>query len=160
LFLADQIAQMGDNSTVRNSRSLFGYINPKTKTVTKSGRLFRWVEKYGADRPADQRINYISDFASTHLTVWRASWRGNSDVTNHQRWRRVEGFFSFCRARSWIDNILARWISNVKVAKGDRTVIFTDNQYAQIPKAISLYAPENVPDVTCTAWQRRFIGVH
>jgi hypothetical protein len=45
LFLADQLARLGDNSTVQNSRSLFGYINPETKIVTKAGRLFRLVEK-------------------------------------------------------------------------------------------------------------------
>jgi integrase len=147
----------GDNSTVRNSRWLFGYIDPETKTITRSGRLFRWVEKYNADEPADQQIAYIVDFTSTHLTEWRASWRGNADVTNHQRWRRIKGFFNFCRARGWIDNNPTYGISAIKVAKGNQTAIFTDKQYSQILKAIPLYAPENVPDVTRNAWRRRLM---
>jgi hypothetical protein len=155
LFLADQIARLGNNSTVQNSRSLFASVDLETKTVTRAGRLFRWVEKYNANRPADRRITYISDITSTHLTEWRASWRGNSDVTNHQRWRRVKGFFNFCKVRGWIDNNPTYGISEIKVAKGNRTAIFTDNQYAQILKAIPLYAPENVPDATRTAWRRR-----
>jgi site-specific recombinase XerD len=117
LLLADQIARLGDNSTVRNSHSLFGYINPETKTVTRAGRFFQWVEKYNADRPADQRITYISDITSTHLTQWRASWSGNSDVTNHQRWRRVRGFFNFCKVRGWIKDNPTCGIANIKVAK-------------------------------------------
>jgi integrase len=157
LFLADQIARLGQNSTVQNSRSLFAHINPATKTVTRAGLLFRWVEKYNASRPADRRITYISDFTSTHLTEWRASWSCNSDVTNHQRWRRVKGFFNFCKARGWIDDNPTCGIANIKVAKGNRTAIFTDQQYAQILKAIPLHAPKNVPYVTRTAWQRRLM---
>ncbi len=157
VIFADQITRLGDNSTVQNSRSLFGHINPETKTVTRAGRLFRWVEKYNADRPADRRITYISDRTSTHLTEWRAAWGGNSEVTNHQRWRRVRGFFNFCKAQGWIDNNPTSGIANVKVAKGNRTAIFTDQQYAQILKAIPLYPPENVPDVTRTAWRRRLM---
>jgi integrase len=115
------------------------------------------VEKYNTDRPADRRITYISDITSTHLTEWRASWSGNSDVTNHQRWRRVKGFFNFCKVRGWINDNPTSGISTIKVAKGNRTAIFTDKQYARILKAILLYAPENVPDVTRTAWQRRLM---
>jgi len=40
LFLADQMTRLGENGSVRNSRSLFGHVDPKTKTVTKAGRLF------------------------------------------------------------------------------------------------------------------------
>lgn len=53
LFLADQITRLGDNGTVRNSRSLLGYLNPETSKVTRAGRFFRWVEKYNADKPAE-----------------------------------------------------------------------------------------------------------
>ena len=115
------------------------------------------MEKYNADKPADQRITYISDFTSTHLTEWRASWHGNSDVTNHQRWWRVKGFFNFCNSRGWIDDNPTCGISAIKVARGNRTATFTDQQYAQILKAIPLYARENVPDATRTAWRRRLM---
>jgi len=81
-FLADQIARLGDNGTVRNSQSLFDYVNPETEDRHQGWRLVRWVEKYNADRPADQRIIYISDITSAHLTEWRPSRHGNSDVTN------------------------------------------------------------------------------
>jgi len=121
LFLADQITRLGDDSTVRNSRSLFGYINPQTKTITRAGRLFRWVEKYNAHRPADQRIIYVTDITPTQLTEWRASWSGSSDTTNYQRWRRVKGFFNFCETQGWIADSPARKLRNIAVAKGTFT---------------------------------------
>ncbi|HUX10257.1 MAG TPA: hypothetical protein VMW51_06410 [Terriglobia bacterium] len=40
-FLADQIVRLGDNSTVRNSQSLFGYSDPESRTVTRDGRRYR-----------------------------------------------------------------------------------------------------------------------
>src|SRR5206468_7373080 len=40
-------------------------------------------------------------------------------------------------------------------AKGNRTAIFTDDQYAAILDAVSLYDPENVPAATRKSWQRR-----
>jgi integrase len=157
LFLADQITRLGDDSTVRNSRSLFGYINAETKTITRVGRLFRWVEKYNAHRPADQHITYVADITPTHLTEWRAAWSGSSDTTNYQRWSRVKGFFNFCETQGWIADSPARKLRSIAVAKGSRTAIFTEEQYSQILKTIQLYVPENVPELTRQAWRRRLM---
>jgi hypothetical protein len=44
---------------------LFGYINAETKTITRAGRLFRWVEKYNAHRPADRHITYVADITGS-----------------------------------------------------------------------------------------------
>ena len=155
LFLADQITRLGDDSTVRNSRSLLGYINPETKTVTRAGRLFKWVEKYNSDKPADRRITYVADITTQHLTEWRASWSLSSDTTSAQRWTRVKEFYNFCERQGWIADSPARKLKNISVAKGNRTTIFTEEQYCQILNAIPLYDPENVPLVTRRAWQQR-----
>jgi len=155
LFLADQITRLGDNGTVRNSRSLLGYLNPETKTVTRAGRLFKWIEKYNSDKPADQRITYIADITPKHLTEWRASWSFGSDTTSAQRWTRVKEFFNFCERQGWVPDSPARKLKNISVAKGNRTAIFTEEQYCGVLNAISLYAPENVPEATRQAWQRR-----
>jgi integrase len=155
LFLADQITRLGDNGTVRNSRSLLGHLDPETRTVTRAGRLFKWVEKYNSDKPADQRINYIADITPKHLTEWRASWRFASDTTGAQRWTRVKEFFNFCERQGWVSDNPARKLKDISVAKGNRTAIFTEEQYRRVLNAISLYAPENVPEVTRQAWQQR-----
>jgi len=155
LFLADQITRLGDNGTVQNSRSLLGHINPETRTVTRAGRLFWWVEKYNAGKPDGQRITYVADITPTHLTEWRASWSLGTDTTNCNRWTRAKEFFNFCEAQGWIDDSPARKLKNISVAKGNRTAIFTEDQYTQILNAIPLYAPENVPVATRMAWQRR-----
>jgi hypothetical protein len=155
LFLADQITRLGDNGTVRNSRSLLGYLNPETKTVTRAGRLFKWVEKYNSDKPADQRITYVADFTPQHLTEWRASWSLGSNSTSAQRWTRVKEFFNFCECQGWVPDSPARKLKNISLAKGHRIGIFTEEQYCQILNAIPLYDPENVPHVTRQAWQRR-----
>jgi len=155
LFIADQITRLGDNGTVRNSRSLLGYINPETKTVTRAGRLFEWVEKHNSDKPADQRITYLADISPEHVTEWRASWSFGSDTTSAQRWTRVKEFFNFCERQGWISDSPARKLKNISVAKGNRTTIFTEEQCRGILNAISLYDPENVPEVTRQAWQER-----
>lgn len=157
LFLADQIIRHGDNATVRNYRSLLGHINPEAKTVTRAGHLFKWVEKYNADKSADQRITYVADITPAHLTEWRTSWSLSSDITNAQRWRRVKGFFNFCENQGWIADSPARKLKNISVAKGNRTAIFTEEQYRQILNAIPLHEPENVPEATRKTWQRRLL---
>jgi len=155
LFIADQITRLGDNGTVRNSRSLLGYLNPETKSVTRAGRLFKWVERHNADKPTDQVIVYIADVGPQHLTEWRASWNFGSDTTRAQRWTRVKDFFNFCECQGWITDSPARKLKNISVAKGNRTGIFTEVQYCQILNAIPLYDPENVPQITRQAWQQR-----
>jgi integrase len=67
----------------------------------------------------------------------------------------VKGFFRFCESQSWVADSPARKLKPLKVKKGNRTAIFTDEQYANILKAIKLYDPDNVPDATRKAWQQR-----
>jgi site-specific recombinase XerD len=69
----------------------------------------------------------------------------------------VKGFFNFCETQGWIADSPAPKLRNIVVAKGNRTAIFTDQQYSQILKAIPLSTPENVPEITRQAWQRRLV---
>jgi integrase len=137
------------------ARSLLGHVNPETKAVSSNGHLFNWLDKYNAGRPAESRLVYISDFSPSHITAWRASWKFGSDLTAAQRWTMVKGFFTFCAAQDWIADSPARKLKRMSVAEGNRTAIFSDEQYQAILDAVSLYDPENVPAATRKAWQQR-----
>jgi hypothetical protein len=62
---------------------------------------------------------------------------------------------SICEGQGWIDDSPARKLKPLSVEKGNRTAIFSDEQYAKILDAVSQYDPENVPQETRKAWQRR-----
>jgi integrase len=149
LYCADLIARLGDNGTVAMARSLLGHINPDTKVVESDGHLFAWLDKQLA------RPTFIAEITPTHLTEWRASWRFGSDLTAAQRWSMVKGFFRFCEAQGWIDDSPARKLKPLGIAKGNRTAVFTDEQYAAVLDAVSIYDPENVPAATRKGWQQR-----
>ena len=155
LYCADLAARLGDNGTVAMARSLLGHINPQTKAVSSNGHLFNWLDKINQKRPPDQRIMYIGQITPAELTAWRASWKFGSDLTAAQRWTVVKGFFAFCEAQGWIDDSPARKLKRITVAKGNRTAIFSDEQYQAILDAVPLYDPENTPAVTRKAWQQR-----
>ncbi len=150
LFIADMTTRLGDNGTVAMARSLFGHINPETKAVEKNGHLFDWLDAL----PSTQRPTYISDFTPVLLTTWRSAWKFG-DLTRVQRWSMVKGFFRFCESQEWISESPARKIGRLKVKRGNRTAIFTDEQYAAILDAVYAYEPENVPAETRKAWQQR-----
>lgn len=149
LYCADLIARLGDSGTVAMARSMFGHIDPESKAVLRNGHLFNWLDRQ-APRPT-----FISDITPAHLTAWRASWKFGSDLTAAQRWSMVKVFFRFCEAQGWIDDSPARKIKPLKVAKGNRTAIFTDEQYVAILDAVTVYDPENVPAETRKGWQQR-----
>ncbi len=154
LFCTDQAARLGEGGTVRMTRSLLGHVNPDTKAVKKPGHLFGWLNAYNNGKPMDRRILYIADFKQEHLVAWRASWHFG-DLTAAQRWTMTKGFFSFCESQGWIKDSPARKLKPLTVSKGNRTAIFTDEQYQAILDAVYLYDPENVPDATRRAWQQR-----
>jgi len=67
----------------------------------------------------------------------------------------VKGFFSFCESQGWLADSPARKLKSLPVAKGNRTAIFTDEQYAVILDTVAVYDPENVPEATRKGWQQR-----
>src|SRR5580704_19636893 len=69
LYLADMVARLGDNGTVRMARSLFGHVNTETKQVERDGLLFAWLDQQ-FPRPVS-----ISEITPALLTQWRASWK-------------------------------------------------------------------------------------
>ncbi len=149
LFLADMIARLGDNGTVAMARSLFGHVDPETKAVKRNGHLFDWLDRQ-LPRPA-----FVADITPTHLTAWRASW-DFGDLTAAQRWGMIRGFFNFCESQDWIDDSPARKLKRPAVTKGNRTAVFTDEQYAEIVDAAGHFnVPENVPGQTRQAWRHR-----
>lgn len=147
-YLADMVARLGDNGTVAMARSLFGKVDPETKQVVRDGHLFGWLSKQ-VPRPT-----FVVDITPSHLASWRASWTFG-DLTARQRWTMVKGFFNFCEAQGWIDDSPARKIKATKIKKGNRTAIFTDDQYANILAAVDAYTPENVPTETRKNWPQR-----
>jgi integrase len=148
LYLADLVARLGDNGTVAMARSLLGHVDPNTKQVTKNGHLFDWLDKQ-VPRPA-----FLAELTPALLTEWRASWKFN-DLTSRQRWTMVRGFFAFCEAQGWVEDSPARKLKALIARKGNRTAVFTDEQYENILAAIPAYDPENVPAATRQHWQRR-----
>lgn len=151
IYLADMVARLGDNGTVSMARSLFGHVDPATNATVKNGHLFDWLDRL---LPGERPTN-IADITPAMLTAWRASWSFDSDLTAANRWTMVKGFFRFCEAQSWIADSPCRKLKAISVKKGNRTAIFTDEQYKKILAAIPQYDPENVPEETRKAWQRR-----
>jgi integrase len=149
-YLTDMVARLGDNGTVAMARSLFGHMDADSRTVTKPGHLFIWLEKLPlASRPA-----FVTDLTTPLLSQWRSSWKF-SDYTAAQRWGMVRSFLNFCEANSWIKDSPARKLRRIDYARGSRTGIFTDKQYADILKAIPESAPENIPALTRQNWAAR-----
>jgi integrase len=165
LYHADMRARLGDGGTLRMSESLLGKIDPKTlsvesvsdpvsrKATRKPGHFFRWLESYNATHV--DKLVHISDITGAHLTEWRSGWTFRSDLTRKNKWVCVKGFFSFCESLGWIPDSPARKLRQFDVAKGNRTCIFSDEQHASILDAVYLSDPENVPEATRAAWQRR-----
>jgi len=149
LYLADMIARLGDHGTVAMARSLLGHVDPDTKAVTKNGHLFDFLDRQ-VPRPT-----FLAELTSPLLTKWRSSWTFGSDLTARQRWSMVKGFFTFCESQGWLDDSPARKIKPLRAAKGNRTAVFTDDQYTKILSTIMAYQPENVPAATRDNWQRR-----
>jgi len=150
-YVADMIARLGDNGSVRMARSLFGHVDRDTKAVIKNGHLFDWLDTL----PAPQRPAYIGELTTPLVTAWRNAWKFGSDLTARQRWGMVRGFFEFCVGQGWFDDSPARKMKRMKAATGNRTGIFTDVQYAEILDAVYTSDPENVPAATRSAWQAR-----
>ena len=150
LYIQDLITRLGDNGTVAMVRSLFGHVDEKGNVVS-NGRLFNWLDTL---LPSERPV-HIAEFSPSHITAWRSSWDFDSDLTAANRWVMVKGFFRFCESQSWVADSPARKLKPILPKKGNRTAIFTDEQYQQILKAVALYDPDNVPEATRKAWQKR-----
>ena len=151
LYIADMIARLGDNGTVRMARSVFGHVDPETKHVKAGGLLFGWLDRL----PVHERPTFIADITPAQITAWRATWKFGSDLTAANRWTMVKSFFLFCERQGWIQDSPARKLKSLDVDKGSRTAIFTDDQYDAILDAVPLYDPENTPAYTRKHMQQR-----
>ncbi len=154
LYLDDLRTRHGDNSTLWNARSLLGHINPETKTVTRAGHFTRWLDRYNQNQPLNKRLTHIADLTPAHLTMWRSLWRFG-DKTAAQRWGSVKGFLNFCEAHDWLTRNPAGKLKPLKMRKGNRTAVFSDEQCTAILDAVALYDPPNVPAATRRSWQQR-----
>lgn len=151
LYIQDMVTRLGDNGTCAMARSLLGNVDPQTHAILKNGHLFDWLDRLSpSERPAN-----IGDFSPALLTAWRATWDFGSDLTTANRWTMVKGFFNFCDAQGWLEKNPCAKVKKVSVQKGNRTAIFTDEQYKSILAVIPDYDPENVPKETRQSWQRR-----
>jgi integrase len=127
-YLQDMITRLGDNGTVSRARTLFGDVDAQGN-VKRDGKLFDWLNKQ-LPRPS-----FISDITVPHLSAWRSAWDYNSDLTTKQSWCEVVTFFNFCVSQGWLTKSPAREIRYPKVARGNRTGTFSDEQYDKILKA-------------------------
>ena len=124
-YLQDMIFRLGDNGTVSRTRTLLGDVDAKGK-VTRNGKLFDWLEKQ-MPRPV-----LISDLAAAHLNAWRNSWTYDSDLTTAISFDAVKTFFKFCTSQGWLKVNPAAGIKRPKIARGNRTATFSDEQYDAI----------------------------
>lgn len=154
LYHADMIARVGENGTVAMSRSLLGHIDPETREILRLGHWFTWLSKFNVDRKEDDQIRFLHDITPGVLTAWRATWPFN-DLTKAQRWTMVKQFLIFCERQDWIKDSPARKLQQFEISKGNRTAIFSEDEYNTILDAIPLYDPENVPAATRRAWRER-----
>jgi integrase len=130
MYTQDAITRLGDASSVRNIRSLFGTIDPKTKGIVRPGHFFTWVHKQ-IPRP-----QFISDITTQQLSAWRNTWEFGSDYTAFQYWQGVGAFFAFAVSRGWLAENPARRLKALTVDKAGRgCAIFTDEQYQNILEA-------------------------
>jgi integrase len=125
LYLADMIARLGDNGTVSRARTLLGDV-VLDGTVKRNGKLFEWLYSM------TPRLRFITDIASTHLAEWRQGWGYGSDGTAFQSWCDVKTFFKFCHMQGWIAANPAAQLRHPKKKRGNRTGLFTDEQYDAI----------------------------
>lgn len=146
--MADKIATLGNTATTGSYRTVLGKINPESKQVERAGLFFTWLDQQ-VPRPT-----FISELTPAHLTAWRASWRF-ADTTARTYWVEATNFFNFCEKHGWFRTNPATNLKKPKIAKGNRTAIFTDDQYKKILAAIPLYHPVNVPDATYQNWMHR-----
>ena len=137
LYIANMIADLGDNGTVAVVCSLLGRVDSQMN-VTSSGHLFNWLAKI----PREERPVYVTDLTPTHLTEWRTTWKFN-DLTAARRLRTVKGFFDFCVAQGWVKDNPAASLKQT-VDRRNRTTVFSDQQYAAIESATKSYAPNNI----------------
>jgi site-specific recombinase XerD len=77
---------------------------------------------------------YVSDFTPAHLLAWRNTW-AFEDTSAAQAWNRVRGFFNFRWKQGMIGENPAAKCEPLKATKGNRTGVFTDEQYKSIVKA-------------------------
>lgn len=154
LYHADMIARVGDNGTVAMSRSLLGQIDPETRQVVRPGHWFTWLPAFNANRKEDEQVQFLQDITPGVLTAWRSTWPFN-DLTKAQRWTMVKQFLLFCERQDWIKDSPARKLQQFEIAKGNRTAIFSEDEYNAILDAIPLYDPDNVPVDTRRAWRQR-----
>jgi len=124
-YLQDMITRLGDNGTVSRARTLFGDVNAQGN-AKRDGKLFAWLKKQ-VPRPT-----FISDITVPHLSAWRSAWDYNSDLTTKQSWCEVVTFFNFCVSQGWLTKSPAQEIRYPKVARGNRTGTFSDEQYDKI----------------------------
>lgn len=151
LYIQDMAKRLGDNGTCAMARSLFGKVDPETYAVVKNGHLFNWLDRLSAsERPA-----HIGDFSPALVTAWRATWDFRSDLTTANRWSMTKSFFNFCHAQSWIEQNPCTNLQRISVRKGNRTAIFSDQEYKNILGVIPKCVHENVPELTRGNWQRR-----
>jgi len=116
LYLANMIARKAADGTVSGARHLL------------SDALCGWLSKQ-VPRPV-----HISEITPEHLIAWRASW-ALGDLTAAIRWGSVRGFFNFCENMGWAPKSPAKHIRAAKVARGGRTGVFSDKQYAALVEA-------------------------
>jgi site-specific recombinase XerD len=105
------------------------------KYKSELGGRTRWVRKKTGklvDFLAQHHIQFIADVTAAHLTKWRNTWTSN-DLTSNRTCGNVLRFFKFCEDHKWLEgNPAPLAMKKGKVAQGNRTMPFTDEQYDAI----------------------------
>lgn len=125
-FIKDMLFRLGQSSTVKQAMTMFAFVDGDK--VRRNGKFLDWLDQQ-VPRP-----EFIGDITPAHLMAWRSSWTCG-DLTAYIRWTTVKGFFSFCVSQGWLEDSPARNLKRPKYKKGNRTAIFTDEQYNAILEA-------------------------
>ena len=107
--------------TIENTSSVFAYVNPQTKEITRSGKLLLWLHSL-IIKPV-----FIGDLKLIDLDQWRSTWTGQ-DTTCRGILEQTRRFFRFCKKRGWIKQNPALDMDTEKVRRGNRNAPFTTGQ--------------------------------
>jgi integrase len=97
-------------------------------------RLTTFLAGKGVTQLRAVRVDDLSD--------WKAAWTGQTDLGKQKEQERLRTFFRWCERRKYIEDNPTEGLTAVKAPKGGKRERFTDEQVAQIFKAIDEVYPD------------------
>jgi integrase/recombinase XerD len=134
--------------TIVNVQTLFGYADPASTKILRSGKYLKWLHGQVVQE------KYLDEVTPEGIDAFVASWKLGDTTENAYR-QRVRSFFKFCVEREWLERNPARSLRKIKIKLGNRTTAFTEEQFADILKAIDVYVPGGRHGIVEKDWKAR-----